>query len=127
MKTRSDNSRFLEALEGRRMMSTTATGDFNGDGLADTATLTNPTTVTVSLAQPDGSFTVAAVLGIPKNRPASEIYVRDFDGDGDQDIHAIGGSNSGALVIHEWLGNGDGTFASRTTTTFRWPKHGGFF
>ena len=109
------------------MMSTVATGDFNGDGFADMATLTNPTTVTVSLAKTDGTgYTVAAVFSIPKNRPASAIYVGDFDTDGDQDINAVGGSNSGAFITHHWLGNGDGTFASRTTTTFRWPKHGGF-
>ena len=118
----------VETLEGRRMMSTSAPGDFNGDGFVDMATLTNPTTVTVSLANTDGSgYTVAAVFSIPKNRPASEIYVGDFDHDGDQDINAVGGSNSGAFVTHQWLGNGDGTFASRMTTTFRWPRHGGFF
>jgi hypothetical protein len=129
MKTRSCNSRFsLETLEGRRMMSTVGYGDFNGDGFVDTATLTNPTTVTVSLAKTDGSgYTVAAVFSIPKNRPASDIYVGDFNGDGKQDINAVGGTNSGAFVTHQWLGNGDGTFASMTTSTFRWPKHGGFF
>src|SRR5687767_6934094 len=98
MKTRSCNSRFLEALEGRRMMSAVASGDFNNDGLVDMVTLTNPTTVTVSLAKTDGSgYVVAAVFALPKNRPASAIYVGDFDTDGDQDINAVGGSNSGAF------------------------------
>ena len=36
----------------------TAFGDFNNDGLVDKATLTSPTTITVSLANPDGSYTV---------------------------------------------------------------------
>ena len=128
MKACSQNSRMaVEALEGRSMMSTVAYGDFNNDGLVDMAALTNPTTVTVSLANADGSYTVSATLATPKNRPAAVIYAGDYNGDGKVDVNAVGGSNSGSWITHQWLGNGDGTFGSRTTDTFRWPRHGGFF
>ena len=129
MKTRSYNSRMVEALESRSMMDAVAYGDFNNDGLVDMATLTNPTTIVVSLAKADGSYTVSATLTTPKNRPASEIYVGDYNGDGKLDINAVGGSNSGSWITHHWLGNGDGTFGSRTTDTFRFGHvgHGGIW
>jgi FG-GAP-like repeat len=117
----------VESLEARSMLSTTAFADFNNDGLLDKAVVTNPTTITVSLGKLDGSYTVSAILTTPKNRPASEIYVSDYNGDGKLDIHAVGGSNGGSLIAQQWLGNGDGTFGSRTTDTFRWGHvgHGG--
>jgi hypothetical protein len=130
MKERSPQRRFAaEALEGRALMSTVAYGDFNNDGLVDVAELTTPTTVTVSLARADGSFTVAAVLATPKNRPAFEVYVGDYNGDGKLDVNAVGGSNGGALMVHKWLGNGDGTFGSRTSDTIRFGHigHGGLW
>jgi hypothetical protein len=114
----------IEALEGRTLMSVDDY-DFNGDGRFDRVTVTSPTTITVSLNNGDGSYTVSATLTTPKNRPALFIYVGDYNGDGKWDIHAVGGSNSGSLITHQWLGNGDGTFGSRTTDTFRWPHHGG--
>jgi hypothetical protein len=115
----------VEALEGRSMMSTVAYGDFNHDGRVDMAAITAPTTVTVSLANPDGSYTVSAVLTTPKNRPAVQINVNDLDGDGDLDINTVGGINGG-WYVHKWLGNGDGSFGSRTTELFRWRTgHGG--
>src|SRR5439155_17252071 len=118
--TRLNSTRsMMETLEPRRLMSTVAYGDFNNDGLVDTAALTNPTTVTVSLAHADGSYSVSAILTIPKNRTASEIYVGDYNFDGKLDINAVSGSNSGSWVTHQWLGNGDGTFAARTTVMFR--------
>jgi hypothetical protein len=117
----------VESLEGRSMLSTMAFADFNHDGLLDMAAITASTTVTVSLANPNGSYTVSAILTTPKNRPASELYVSDYNGDGKLDIHAVGGSNGGSLITQQWLGNGDGTFGSRTTDTFRWGHvgHGG--
>jgi hypothetical protein len=127
MKTRSYNSRFVEALEGRSMMSTVALADFNNDGRMDKAELTNSTTITVSLQNGDGSYTVSANLTTAKNRPAGEIYVGDYNADGKWDINTVSVTNSGGWFTQQWLGNGDGTFGSRTTSTFRWPKHGGFF
>ena len=114
-----------EALEGRTMMSTVAHADFNGDGRLDKAAITNPTTITVSLAEPDGTYTVSAILTTPRNRPAVEINVGDFNSDGDLDVNVVGGSNGG-WYVHRWLGNGSGTFGSRTTETFRFRTgHGG--
>jgi hypothetical protein len=117
----------LEALEHRTMMSAVAYGDFNNDGRVDRAALTNPTTITVSLAKPDGSFAVSAVLTTPKNRPAAGVEVGDYNGDGRLDVSAYGGSD-GSWYTHQWLGNGNGTFGSRSTDTYR-PHfgHGGIW
>ena len=107
------------------MMSAVAHGDFNGDGRLDKAAITNPTTVTVSLAQADGTYTVSAVLTTPRNRPAVEINVGDFNADGDPDVNVVGGINGG-WYVHRRLGNGNGTFGSMTTETYRFKTgHGG--
>jgi hypothetical protein len=114
----------VEALEGRDVPSTVAYGDFNNDGLVDVAAITAPTTVTVSLANPDGSYTMSAILTAPKNQQISDIGVRDFDGDGNLDVYASSPSNGGWVYTHKWLGNGDGTFDSGTTGKWRWPPNG---
>lgn len=108
------------------MMSTVAHGDFNGDGRLDQAAITNPTTITVSLANPDGTYTVSAILTTPRNRPAVQINVGDFNADGALDVNVVGGTNNGGWYVHRWLGNGNGTFGSMTTETFRFRiGHGG--
>ena len=57
MKARSYSSpSAVETLEGRRLMSTVGYGDFNNDGREDMATITNPTTITVSLAKAGGGL-----------------------------------------------------------------------
>src|SRR5262245_46660646 len=101
-------------LEDRRVLSTVAYADLNGDGLMDMAAITAPNTVTVSLANPAGGSTVAAVLTTPSNRPITDVQVYDKNGDGKLDVIATGwvGNN---LYIHDWLGDGDGTFEPRTT------------
>src|SRR4051812_245722 len=110
MNARSYTSPFaLEALDGRRMMSTVAYGDFNNDGRVDMAAISSPTTITVSLARADGSYAVSATLTTQNNRPATSIEVGDFNADGRVDIKATGGSN-GTWYVHQWLGNGNGTF-----------------
>ena len=114
MKTRSYNSRMMEALESRSMMSAVAYGDFNNDGLVDMAVLTNPTTITVSLAKPDGSYVVSAILTAPKSLPITGVQVDDYNHDGKLDISA-GGLASNRFYEHTWLGNGDGTFGARDT------------
>ena len=49
----------------------------------------------------------------------------DTDGDGNQDVYASGGTAGGGWVnTHIWLGNGDGSFDSRTTGKWRWPPNG---
>jgi hypothetical protein len=111
----------VETMEGRDVPSTVAYGDFNHDGLADMAAITSPTTVTVSLADPDGSYTVSATLTVPTKQPAQAVYLYDYDGDGSLDINVSGQASGNKTYSHRWLGNGDGTFDSPTTFEGRWP------
>ena len=123
MKTRSYNSRMVEALEARSLMSAVAEADFNNDGRVDKAVVTDSTTITVSLKNLDGSFSVSAVLKAPKSQPVNGVNVSDANGDGKLDIQT-GGAN-GRFYSHQWLGNGDGTFGARYTWLGKFPK--GFF
>ena len=95
------------------MLSAVAFGDFNNDGLMDKAALTAPTTITVSLAKPDGSYAVSATLRAPKNLPMGGITVGDFNADGKLDI--TGHVLNKPFTRHIWLGRGDGTFGKRST------------
>ena len=103
----------VETLEDRCVPATVAYGDFNKDGLMDMATLTNPTTITVSLAKPDGGYTVSAILSLPKSQPTNGVNVGDYNGDGNMDVGTTSMTKSGDLYSHVWLGNGNGTFAHR--------------
>ncbi len=111
----------VESLEGRSVLSTVAYADFNHDGLMDMAAVTNPTTITVSLANPNGSYTVSATLTAPKSLPIGGVNVGDYNGDGKLDISGGGSTNSG-FYSHTWLGNGDGTFGARDTQRSRFPR-----
>ena len=104
----------VERMEDRSVPSTVAYGDFNKDGLMDMAAVTSPTTITVSLANPNGSYTVSATLTAPKPQPITDVYVGDYNADGKLDISAGGASNN-SFYNHTWLGNGDGTFGARDT------------
>ena len=90
-------------------------GDFNNDGLMDRAAITSPTTITVSLANPDGSYTVSAILTAPGNPPMRAIYLHDSKADGNLDIIGLG-SDTKYTYFHLWLGNGNGTFGKRNTS-----------
>ena len=109
------------SLEDRSVPSTVAYGDFNKDGLLDMAAVTSPTTITVSLANPNGSYTVSATLTAPKGLPIGGVYVSDYNGDGKLDISG-GGSTISGFYNHTWLGNGDGTFGARDTQRSRFPR-----
>ena len=126
MKARSYNARPVETLEGRTMMSAVAEADFNNDGRMDKAEVTNPTTVTVSLQNADGSYTVSAVLTLPKNRATTDVYAGDSNGDGNQDIFAGSGSGGPKFSSSVFLGNGDGTFGGRKTENSHPSNHGWF-
>lgn len=92
-----------------------AFGDFDNDGLVDMAVVTSSTTITVNLTNPDGSYTVSAILTVPKTQKITYIDAYDRDGDGDLDVSAVCPAGATWSYTHTWLGNGDGTFGSRTT------------
>jgi hypothetical protein len=127
MNTRFHSGRMaVEALEGRSMMSAVAYGDFNNDGLVDKAVVTSPLTITVSLANKDGSYTVSAILTSSKSQPIVDIYVYDSNADGKLDVGGGSGSGGPKFSGNVWLGNGDGTFGNRKTENSHPYNHGGF-
>ena len=127
MKARSYSSQSaVETLEGRSMMSAVAEADFNNDGRIDKAVVTSPTTITVSLKNLDGSYTVSAILTSSKSQPIADVYVYDSNGDGKLDIAGGGGSGGPKFSGNVWLGNGDGTFGNRKTVNSHPFNHGGF-
>jgi hypothetical protein len=111
----------VERIEDRTVPSTLAYGDFNHAGLLDIAAVTSPTTITVSLAHADGSYTVSATLHASKGQPVTEVYVGDRNNDGKLDISA-GGIGGNYAYVHNWYGNGDGTFSNRDTEQFRFGR-----
>jgi hypothetical protein len=105
---------------------TAAFGDFNNDGLMDVAAITSPTTVTVSLANLDGSYTVSAILSAPKNQKITDVGLNDQNSDGEMDVYANSPAGGSWVYTHLWSGNGDGTFGSRTTVKWSWPPKGNY-
>ena len=129
MKVRSDGGGLgaFEALEGRCLTSSVATGDFNGDGRLDKAEVTSPTTITVSLLNADNTtYTVSATLTLPKNRAATDVFVSEVNGDGNLDLVAGPGSGGPKFSSSVFLGNGDGTFGNRKTQNAHPSNHDGF-
>ncbi len=113
------------AVTSSASAATEAFGDLNHDGLIDVAAITSPTTVTIYLANPDGSYTVSAILPVPKKQKITHVDLYDHDGDGDLDVAASGAVSGNWFYTHAWSGNGDGTFGARTTSRWSFP-HGGW-
>ena len=87
--------------------SSVASGDFNGDGIADLA-VTNygSGTVTILLGTGNGTFTPASNSPLVGSGPNS-VVVGDFNGDGIADLAVANTSGNGVTIL---LGNGNGTF-----------------
>ena len=113
------------AVASTSRAATEAFGDFDNDGLVDVAAITSPTTVTVYLANPDGSYTASAILSAPRNKTITFVQVYDANGDGALDVIANGPASGGWYTLYILFGNGDGTFGSMVTRRFRSPR--GFF
>lgn len=92
------------------MLSATAVADLNNDGLMDLVAITTPTTITVSLAKPDGSYVVSDVLTVSKSQPIQDVYLQNLDSDDDLEIVAVGSKRSGSSYSLYYRNNGDGTF-----------------
>ncbi len=83
--------------------------DFNGDGIADLAVITNADiqTVDILLGNGDGTFT-AETTNPPISGSPLNFATGDFNGDGKMDL-AVTQTNGTIAIL---LGNGDGTFAA---------------
>jgi hypothetical protein len=97
-------------------------GDFNNDGLMDVAALTTPTTITVSLANWYGGYSVSAILTAPRGQEIWGFTVYDCDGDGDLDVYAYSTPTLTSYYTLTWPGNGDGTFGSPRSRKWSSPK-----
>ena len=110
------NSRFrklvVESLEGRSVLSTMVSADFNDDGHLDQAAVTNLGTIEIRLDNGSGGYNVSDILAAPTNQGAIvDIYfVRDIDQDGDLDLETTYQKPSGDIRVASFRNNGDGTF-----------------
>ena len=99
-----------------------ATGDLNGDGIADLAAVgyensAYSTMLAVTLGNGDGTFRAASTyVGLANVTGALELVIGDLNGDGILDITTAGSGYGGSLAeVH--LGNGNGSFAAPTSYT----------
>ena len=89
-----------------------ASGDVNGDGIADLV-VGNDTGTSVSVLIGKGDGTFAAMKTFPTDAEPYSVAAADFNGDGKIDLAVTGYYSS---VISIVLGKGDGTFKSYTNT-----------
>jgi hypothetical protein len=93
-----------------------AVGDFNGDGKVDVVTF-GMTQVSLLTGNNDGSFNAPeAVATFAYPYRVAAVAVGDFSGDAKLDVAVglgfLGGSESTALDVGVYTGNGDGTFST---------------
>lgn len=79
--------------------------DFNADGRSDLAVANAVSSVTILIANPDGTFTPAPSLGAASW--GYGIAAADLNGDNKIDLAIV---NRGAGIVSLYWGNGDGTF-----------------
>jgi hypothetical protein len=84
-----------------------ALGDFNGDGVGDSAVITS-SGITVNLYNADGTTLSSAFYPVPGIGPS--LLAADFNGDGFADLAATETDPSGQGNVVILLGKGDGTF-----------------
>jgi hypothetical protein len=97
-----------------------ATGDFNGDGMADlvvTNYFDDGTPPTILLGKGDGTFTAAKPMSFTLDYFPTSIVVGDFNGDGILDL-----AFSDLKGVEIALGNGDGTFTETSASPIPVPS-----
>ncbi len=113
-----------DTYESGRNVSSVAVADFNEDGTPDVVT-SGDTQLYLSLGKPDGTFGAANALGTqwaPRfSRDEGYTFVThgDVNGDGHQDLVALGSPDGVSGGMYVLLGHGDGTFgtAAQVDTT----------
>ncbi|WP_263376057.1 FG-GAP-like repeat-containing protein [Granulicella aggregans] len=94
------------------IIDSTAVGDFNGDGLADLATLNGDGELNIALNPGKGKFSSSAITHVDTSALdtyVSYIAAADLNGDGKADLVGLDYVDNDFLV---WISNGDGTFKS---------------
>jgi hypothetical protein len=91
-------------------------GDFNGDGKPDLVVVgqvsgTTQSLLTVFLGHGDGTFTPGYSTKFLTGDQPLNVWVGDFNGDGNEDVLVYASSSFPLGSVYEFLGKGDGTFA----------------